>query len=380
MSYKKQADGTYSVRVRYTDSLGKRHEKKKKGIKSVTLAKKWERDVLNRIDAGEFDKFSSDMTLNDAFDMWLKNYRKQVKPVTYRKTERFINNHILTSNWFDQVKVDKINLIAVQSFLNDLSTTNTDYRKNIYPFKQTLKMLVSLEIIKSNPFDKVTYPKSKAKPVFLDRVDYYTKQQLSTFLEETEKLYGNQKYYYIFALFRLLAFTGMRRGEALALSWEDFDFKDNTIVINKALSIDVKAHTILSTPKTKAGYRTVKVDSKTMSILKHWQALQASIILKIGISSKNLVFTGNDFQSYLTVTKPRRWCENITKKANLPRIKIHGFRHTYATLSVQAGMNVKQLQYQLGHDDVQTTLAIYTAVTEEMKATTADIFTSLVNF
>lgn len=83
----------------------------------------------------------------------------------------------------------------------------------------------------------------------------------------------------------------------------------------------------------------------------------------------------------MKIQKSRKWCETINKKADLPRIKIHGFRqHTYATLSAQAGMNIKQLQYQLSHDDVQTTLAIYTAVTEEMKATTADIFTSLVNF
>ena len=64
----------------------------------------------------------------------------------------------------------------------------------------------------------------------------------------------------------------------------------------------------------------------------------------------------------------------------MPRIKVHGFRHTYATLAIQAGMNVKQLQYQLGHDDVQTTLSVYSGLTESDKEKTADVFTSLVNF
>ncbi|MCZ9310547.1 tyrosine-type recombinase/integrase [Weissella koreensis] len=379
MSYTKQSDGTYQVRVRYTDSLGKRHEKKKKGIKSLTAAKKWERDTLNKIDNGEFDKFSSNMTLNSAFNTWLETYSQKVLPSTYRKAENFINVHILTPKWFDQIRVDKITSVMLQSYINDLSTLNVNYRKNLYPFKQVMSTLVSLEVIQKNPFDKVTFPKAKPAPVFMDRVDYYKKDQLKLFLDTAERLYSDKKYH-VYALFRLLAFSGMRKGEALALEWKDINFDGCTIDINKALSVDKNGNTILSTPKTKAGNRIVKIDKITINILKHYQAIQARSILKSGLKAKGFVFTNNDLQSYMKIQKPRKWCETITKKADLPRIKIHGFRHTYATLSAQAGMNIKQLQYQLGHDDVQTTLAIYTAVTEEMKETTADIFTSLVNF
>ncbi|MFL1696498.1 tyrosine-type recombinase/integrase, partial [Weissella kandleri] len=354
-------------------------EKKKKGIKSVTLAKKWERDVLNRVDAGEFDKFSTDMTLNNAFDMWLKTYSRKVLPSTYQKVDQFINKHILTPKWFDQVKVDKITSVMLQSFVNELSTLNVNYKKNLYPFKKVMQSLVTLEVIKSNPFDKVVFPKAKPAPVFLDRVDYYTKDQLKLFLDTADALYADSNYQ-VFALFRLLAFSGMRKGEALALKWSDVDFDKYTIDINKALSVDKNGNAILSTTKTKAGNRVVRLDKRTIGVLKHYQAVQSTSILKNGLKATGLIFTGNDLHSYMAFPKPRKWCETITKTAGLPRIKIHGFRHTYATLSAQAGMNIKQLQYQLGHDDVQTTLAIYTAVTEEMKETTADIFTSLVNF
>jgi len=363
MSIKKQSDGTYNVRVTFSDNLGKRREKNKKGIKSLTLAKKWERDTLNKVDDGEFDKFNSNMTLNDAFKSWLDIYSKKVLPSTYRKAENFINVHILTSKWFDQVKVDKITSIMLQSYINELSTLNVNYRKNLYPFKQVMSTLVSLEVIKNNPFDKVTFPKAKPAPVFMDRVDYYKKDQLKLFLDTAERLYADKKYH-VYALFRLLAFSGMRKGEALALEWKDINFDGCTIDINKALSVDKNGNTILSTPKTKAGNRIVKIDKITINILKHYQAIQARSILKSGLKAKGFVFTNNDLQSYMKIQKPRKWCETITKKADLPRIKIHGFRHTYATLSAQAGMNIKQLQYQLGHDDVQTTLAIYTAVTE----------------
>ncbi|AVH74699.1 site-specific integrase [Weissella koreensis] len=226
-----------------------------------------------------------------------------------------------------------------------------------------MSTLVSLEVIQKNPFDKVTFPKAKPAPVFMDRVDYYKKDQLKSFLDTAEILYADKKYH-VYALFRLLAFSGMRKGEALALEWKDINFDGCTIAINKALSVDKNGNTILSTPKTKAGNRIVKIDKITINILKHYQAIQATSILKSGLKAKGFVFTNNDLQSYMKIQKPRKWCETITKKADLPRIKIHGFRHTYATLSAQAGMNIKQLQYQLGHDDVQTTLAIYTAVTE----------------
>lgn len=96
--------------------------------------------------------------------------------------------------------------------------------------------------------------------------------------------------------------------------------------------------------------------------------------------STGIVFTNNDLSNYQLVSKLRPWLIRIAKHAGLSRIKVHGFRHTYATLAIQAGMNVKQLQYQLGHDDVQTTLSIYTTLTQADKAQTADVFTSLVNF
>ena len=83
---------------------------------------------------------------------------------------------------------------------------------------------------------------------------------------------------------------------------------------------------------------------------------------------------------FRSVNKLRLWLIQVAKQANLPRIKVHGFRHTYATLAIQAGMNVKQLQYQLGHDDVQTTLSVYSGLTEMDKAKTADIYTRLVDF
>ena len=137
---------------------------------------------------------------------------------------------------------------------------------------------------------------------------------------------------------------------------------------------------VIHPPKTKAGKRDVKVDNNTLAILRHWQAVQAKLTLASGLQSTGIVFTNEDLTGYQNANKLRLWLIQVAKQAKLPRIKVHGFRHTYATLAIQAGMNVKQLQYQLGHDDVQTTLSVYSGLTETDKAKTADVFTSLVNF
>ncbi|MFT9267364.1 tyrosine-type recombinase/integrase [Oenococcus sp.] len=82
---------------------------------------------------------------------------------------------------------------------------------------------------------------------------------------------------------------------------------------------------------------------------------------------------------FVSWAKPRQWCRSIAKQANLSPITIHGLRHTYATLAVQAGMDIKQLQYQLVHHDAHTTLQIYAEVTKKQKTETASIFANFVN-
>src|SRR5699024_5775088 len=205
--------------------------------------------------------------------------------------------------------------------------------------------------------------------------------QLNTFMSSAKKLYGtDDNMYRIYALFRTLAFTGMRRGELLALKWSDIDYKNNLIHITKNLVTSAGVKDVIHPPKTKAGKRDVKVDNNTLAILRHWQAVQAKLTLASGLQSTGIVFTNEDLTGYQNANKLRLWLIQVAKQAKLPRIKVHGFRHTYATLAIQAGMNVKQLQYQLGHDDVQTTLSVYSGLTETDKAKTADVFTSLVNF
>ena len=374
----------YDVRIRFTDvTTGRRREKNKKGFTTSKDARQWERKTLVEAENGLFNSvtINDNATLDEAYAMWLNTHTRKVQDTSITLYNRFMRNHVLTQQAFKGYQVKKITPAMLQLFVNDLSTRLNTYKKRLMPFKQTMQQCQTLGIINENPFDKIIYPAPKPAPIFNDRLDYYTKGQLQQFISSAKALYGcDTNRYRIYALFRLLAFSGMRRGEALALDWSDIDYNNHTISISKNLALSAGATNKIHPPKTKAGKRDVVVDNNTLAILRHWQAIQARLLLLNGKQSMGIVFTNNDLNDYQMASRLRPWLIKIANHAGLPRIKVHGFRHTYATLAIQAGMNVKQLQYQLGHDDVQTTLSIYTTLTQSDKVRTADIFTSLVNF
>lgn len=207
---------------------------------------------------------------------------------------------------------------------------------------------------------------------------YYSRNELQKFLECLQES-GTQQAY---TFFRLLAFTGMRKGKALVLQWRDINFLKRKISINKTQS-NGDGKLIIQSTKTAASEREIFIDNKTLGILKDWKKLQKMQLFQLGFnssSSKNQLVFSSNLNKMHNPNKPRVWMTRITKEYDLKHIPVHGFRHTYATLAIQGGMPPKQLQAQLGHRDIRTTLDIYTSVTKEQKQDTAERFTSFVNF
>ena len=168
-------------------------------------------------------------------------------------------------------------------------------------------------------------------------------------------------------LFRLLAFTGARKGEVLALEWADWS--NNTLSINKAITRGFAGEEIGST-KTASSKRLISLDEKTKNILQEWKERNPGT---------RYIFE-NEFSKPIPSSLPRKWLLAILKDSDLRPIKIHGFRHTHASLCFDAGMTLKQVQYRLGHSDLKTTMNVYTHITKQAKDDIGERFANYIDF
>ncbi|KGO22239.1 hypothetical protein Q757_09470, partial [Oenococcus alcoholitolerans] len=257
-------------------------------------------------------------------------------------------------------------------YVNDQAKGFVRYDWTIGIVSQIYQKALQYGYIDKNPFANVDKPRRKKAPV-KDSVKFYDKEQLIKFLTSAYNLYAKDHYSrYVF--FRLLAFTGMRKGEALALQWSDINLISKTLSISKTLTTVASGEIVSNQPKTQAGNRIITLDDDMVAVLAEWKLKQHEQFKELGYPSSPCQYVFNSAtNSFITLGKPRNWCREIAEHAGLAPIIIHGFRHTYATLAVQAGMDIKQLQYQLGHNDVHTTLQIYAEVTKKQKTETASI-------
>lgn len=381
MTISKNLNGTYSVRIRFTNNEGKAKEKKKSGFANKTLASHWERQTLNDIENGVYDALGNNTTMDELVASWFDEYKRGRREVTIAKVRRMFDMYVLTPEWFKGKRVNKLTKQDVQCWVNDLASKHSTYKKQVGYFKRVIELGVSLELLPDNPFNNIRYPDAVAKPTHDDRVDFYDREQLQQFIHAIEQKYHTPETVYKQAYLRTLAMTGMRNGELRAVTWSDLhlDGIRPYIDVNKTMSEVTGQGVVIDKPKTEAGKRTVYIDNKTRQLLIRWRAVQGQRLMRRGLPA-DAVWTNQRLTGRISSNQPREWLLSAIKGTDVPRTNIHGLRHTYITLAVQAGMDIKTLQAQVGHDDINTTLNVYTAVTADMRATTVDKFTSLVNF
>jgi integrase len=165
------------------------------------------------------------------------------------------------------------------------------------------------------------------------------------------------------AVWRLLATTGMRRGELLGLRWGDVDFDGRTVTVRQTVTM-VGERPELGTPKSAAGHRRLSLDAATVAALRAWKAAQTAERLVMGAGwqgGHDLVVTEPDGSPVHPQVFSRRFGA-VVRRAELPTIRLHDVRHSYATAALAAGVPVKVLSKRLGHADIAVTLRVYAHV------------------
>lgn len=345
----------------------------KRGFRSEREA----RTTLNRMrsdfERGELQA-SNRVKFKDVYDIWMEEHRRMVKQGTVVTTKRYARLHVLPK--FGNKYVQSIDLLDCQKAVNEWSEhfASAKYPKGIA--QQVFDYAILLGYIKENPMRKVRLPKRASDLTKLD--NYYNLDELKFFFE-CLKDYNNPK---MAMFFRLLAFTGARKSEVLALQWNDIDFVGKTINITKTVSLDESEKAIITTPKTKKSVRKISIDDQTLLELRQWKTTQSKYYLMRGINifgPDQFLFTTKENGIYLP-TLVNEWLYYLEKKYPLKHITLHGFRHTHCSLLFEMGTPLEEVQERLGHTDIKTTMNIYTHVTEKRKEKTAEKFAKFVNF
>jgi len=376
--YTKDGKKYYKVRGYLgKDAVGKQVNIEKRGFRTKKEAELYYSKAKLKLDNNDYEKDNHSLTYKDVYNEWLLNYQNKVKESTFVKTKQIYRDHIIPV--FGAMKISKISHKVIQEQVNEWHKQFGQYKKVYNYLKRIFDYAILHEYIKRNPCDRVSIPTKKLDyGVEKTSKDFYTKDELNQFLEALD----DYDYPMWKCFFYLLAYTGIRRGEALALTWEDIDFEDSTLDINKTLAEGEERNLIVQSPKSESAVRTIILDDTTISILKKWKKEQAKILIGFGynaMSKDQLLFSKLTTNKHLNLSTPRNRLVNICKKFDLPMINLHGFRHTHASLLFEAGVSMKDVKERLGHSDITMTMNVYTHVTKDSKNKSAELFSNYIS-
>ncbi|MGG1960912.1 site-specific integrase [Bacillus pumilus] len=192
------------------------------------------------------------------------------------------------------------------------------------------------------------------------------------FLNQVKTPVKNAKYahsiqYYV--LFTLIAITGLRIGEALALTWDDINLKNGELTVDKTLVYPLNTQPYISTPKTQSSYRTIKLDDHTVTLLKKHRVNRNEVVLMytnyVQPDDNTIFFQHED--KWLKTNVVREYFKEVCKRANLPVLSPHALRHSHAVHLLEAGVNIKYVSERLGHSSIKTTADTYLHVTKKIE-------------
>ena len=379
MAKRKAANGSGTIRLRpdgryegiytvgHNPGTGKLIRKSVYAKTQTECAKKL-RAAINAVDTGTYIE-PSKMTVEQWLNTWLNEYCKDVKMRTLDKYRSTVRLHLIPA--LGKVKLSALNKVQVQRAFNQMGDGNKPLAsKSVHDahgiLHRALQQAVELEIITKNPSDNCKLPrveKNEIKPM--------TKQQIGVFIEEIKtSRFGN-----VF-MFDLL--TGLRMGEMLALSWDCVDFEKGVLRICRQLHQVKGGYAFGSLKNDKPRY--VPVPASVLTLLKKQQTQQRLWKLAAGalwMNSDELVFT-NEIGCHLAPNTVRAELRRVTTRMNMEGFRFHDLRHSYATLCLSEGVDIKTLQSNLGHHTPSFTMEQYGHCTDEMKQSSANRLESFI--
>ena len=316
---------------------------------------------------------SGKYTVAEWVRLWFETYSKpSIREQTAYYYNNYIEKHIVPG--IGDIKLDKLTTIQIQQFYNKLKTSGRVQRYEHIELKDkglsnrfirgvhgvlnsALEQAVRERLITSNPAEGCKLPKIEKK-----EMKVLLPEQIGAYLQEANRRGLLPAYY-------LELTSGLRRGELLALLWTDLDVENMTISVTKQVN-RVNGQLKVSQPKTSNSIRTIPIPKQAVDLL----------ILEHEKHPDNpYMFPSPKTGTMYDPDSFRHTHEKILAAAGIEHIRFHDLRHTFATLSLQNGVDVKTLSNTLGHYSAGFTLDTYTHATQRMRREAADTIGSVID-
>ena len=323
---------TWRAVYRYTDWQGKKKQTQKRGFLTKWEAQAWEREQLSMA------KADLDMTFSSFVELYSKDMKSRIKENTWHTKEHILRTKILP--YFGSRKINEIQAKDVIAWQNEMINTRDENGKAYSPvYLKTLHNQLSAVFnhavkyygLHENPASKVkNMGKSRNREML-----FWTQEEYTKFADE---MMNKPRSYYAF---EMLYWCGIREGELLALTPEDFDFDKGTVTINKSYQ-RLGGRDIITDPKTLKSNRIVQMPDFLIEEMKDY----IQRLYKIGPKDRIFEIT----KSYL-----HREMDRGSAAAGVKRIRIHDLRHSHISLLIQLGYSAVAIADRVGHESIEIT-------------------------
>lgn len=374
----KNASGTYTARVNYTNANGQ-YRCKSKNAKTLKEAREKEKELLLEVSSFQNDIDSNSITFDKLLDEFYKQKIHEVKITSFEKTKRLNNIHILP--FFKGMKINKINTRTIEKWKQSILTKNMSLKsmQNIYSnlgviWKYAMKYydIPTNYVQIAGNFKNSNEEEHEYVVWTIDEFELVD-QEMKKICEQDHSHERIRKFGMRLAI-NIMFWCGLRLGESHALRWTDYIEQNDIAYFNITKSISNKVKGINyyeSTTKTKNSKGIVAVPQQVKVIIKEQYSMCQNIY---GFNNDFFITGSYEPCKDSSITKFKNEAE---KAANVPHIRIHDLRHSQASLLINAGVPIELVKDRLRHSSSQITSRTYAHIYNQSKFDVADILSKM---
>ncbi|MGB7726314.1 MAG: site-specific integrase [Dehalococcoidales bacterium] len=358
-------DGSHSwdVIVAYKDNITGKWHHRWKTTDGSRKADTLKTAMLREVDKGDYLKPSKE-TIANFMQFWIDGYRPNITARSYDRYSGIVKGHIIPS--IGKIPLAQLTPQHIQKMYTDKLAAGLSPRSVRYihvVLHRALQTAIKWHKLTINPADNVDIPKAPHTDMQI-----WNESEVIQFLETAR----STPYH---CLFYLAIFSGARRGELLALRWQDVDLTTGQLSISRSVQ-HVNGEYVFSQPKTEKSRRTIALPKSATLLLKQLREATEHSRSRMGekVTDTDLIFTHTyDGVPLRPNTVSRAW-EHIAKKAEVKVIRFHHARHTHASLMLQQGVPLKVVSERLGHSSISVTADVYAHIIPGMQENAAQRF------